>query len=366
MRDVQELKDQMLREPPRKIAIFRALQLGDLMQAVPAFRAIRRQFPGAEITLIGLPWARSFVQRFHRYLDRFVEFKGYPGLIEVEHEPLRTLRFIDEQREEGYDLVIQMHGSGGSSNPFVLTLGGKITVGYYEGERPDGLTLALPYPQGEPERLRNLGLSQVLDRQDLKTDLEFPLEDQDHQEADQHLQTFASQAGPLIGLHPGSRSPARRWPLSYFATLADLLIARLGAKIFVTGGPGEEESARMVCQQMREPSLCLGGKTSLGGLGALIKRSDLFISNDTGPAHLADALRAPSIVLFGPADLARWAPLDRELHRVMRRDVSCSPCNYQDCPIDHRCLRWIFPMAVFQEATGLLKKGMVQCAASTS
>ena len=106
-----------------RIAILRALYLGDFLLAVPAFRAIRRQFPEAEISLIGLPWARSLVRRFAHYLDRFVEFPGYPGIDEVPVCPERTARFLEEQQAYGYDLAIQMHGSGRTSNAVVIDLG---------------------------------------------------------------------------------------------------------------------------------------------------------------------------------------------------------------------------------------------------
>src|SRR5947209_18092225 len=101
---------------PQRIAIFRALQLGDLLQAIPALRAIRTGFPKAEITLIGLPWAKSFTQRYDRYIDRFVEFVGFSGISEVEVIPSRIASFIQEQQVYGYDLAIQMHGSGRTSN----------------------------------------------------------------------------------------------------------------------------------------------------------------------------------------------------------------------------------------------------------
>src|SRR5205809_7437042 len=82
----------------RRIAVFRALYLGDLLLAVPALRALRAGYPGAEITLIGLPWAAPFARRIGRYVDRFVEFAGHPGIAEVPVVPARTARFLAEQR----------------------------------------------------------------------------------------------------------------------------------------------------------------------------------------------------------------------------------------------------------------------------
>ena len=147
---------------PRKIAVFRALYLGDLLLAVPALRSIRTGFPGAEITLIGLPWAASFARRFSRYIDRFVEFVGYPGIQEVDADPEKCYAELEEQRAYGYDLVIQMHGSGRVSDEFALALNGQVTVGYYEDILPAGLTAGMPYPKDEPEVLRNLGLARLL------------------------------------------------------------------------------------------------------------------------------------------------------------------------------------------------------------
>lgn len=343
---------------PRRIAIFRALYLGDLLLAVPALRAIRHGYPDAEITLIGLPWAASFVERFSAYVDRFVAFAGYPGLAEVPVVPARVAAFLAEQRAYGYDLAIQMHGSGRFSNCFVAALGARAAAGYYEGTPSTGLTLAAPYPDDQPELLRNLGLAALLGLPANDTRLEFLLRPQDLAEADALLEPRL-RGGLWIGLHPGAKAPARRWPADYFVALGATLAHRYGARIVVTGGPGEEALAQAVAGGIGAAALNLAGKTSLGGLAAVISRLDLFIGNDTGPSHLAHALRTPSITLFGPVDVHRWAPLDRARHVVLREPVPCSPCGHTECPIDHRCLRWITPERVLQAAGRFLRKGAV-------
>lgn len=339
----------------RRIAIFRALYLGDLLLAVPALRAIRRQFPQAEITFIGLPWAKDFARRYAHYIDRFVEFVGYPGIKEVEVETERAEHFLVEQQAYSYDLVVQMHGSGLSSNPFSLALGGKVTAGYYSVDAPAELALHAVYPEHQHEIYRNLGLAYLLGCQELDPRLEFPLYEQDYAEANTLLKELASDSRPWIGIHAGARPPARRWPADYFASLADDLVRRFDAHILLTGSAGEEATVQAVQDRMKMPVMNLVGATSLGGLGALISKLDLFISNDTGPAHVAAAVDTPSITLFGPADYVRWAPLDQQRHPTLRHPVVCSPCGYWECPIDHRCLRWLEPEIVFITAQKLLR-----------
>src|SRR5690349_14627850 len=114
-----------------KIAIFRALQLGDLLCAIPAARAIRGAYPDARVALVGLPLARELAMRFSSYFDGFLEFPGFPGLPEHRPDFARIPRFFEEAGRERFDLVLQMHGSGELTNPLAVLMGGALTAGFY-------------------------------------------------------------------------------------------------------------------------------------------------------------------------------------------------------------------------------------------
>lgn len=340
----------------RRIAVVRALQLGDLLVAVPALRALKAGFPRAELTLIALPWAEAFAARLSCYVDRFLPFPGYPGIAEAGYDEDRTAAFLAEARAYRYDLAVQMHGSGGQSNPFALALGARATAGYYDGAPPPGLAPAAPYPQDRPEVWRNLGLATLLGCPDRGTGLELTLLGEDHGEAETLLASLSGAEHILIGIHPGARAPSRHWPAARFAVVAGELARRHAARIVLIGGPGEEGIAAAVAGALETETvvLNLAGRTSLGGLAALIARLDLLIANDSGPAHLAEAVGTPTVRIFGPADLSRWGPLDRRRHAVVRHPVPCSPCAYWECPIDHRCLRSITPGDVLRAAERVL------------
>ena len=344
---------------PSRIAIFRALQLGDMLVSVPALRAVRRLYPDAEITLIGLPWAAWFAGRFSAYIDRFVKFPGWPGIAEAGYRPAAVASFLQAQRAYGYDLAIQLHGSGRTSNAFVTALGADVTAGYHAPDasaRPD---VSAPYPDGDPEIVRCLGVARLLGASESDVGLEFPITADDGVEAAGLLGPSPGQSELWVGIHPGASAPSRRWPAERFAAVADYLVREHRARIIITGGPGEESVARRVADLMSAPATNLAARTSIGGLAAVIDRLDLFISNDTGPAHIACARGTPSVVIFGPADPDRWAPLDQRRHRVVRHPVPCSPCGFRECPIDHRCLRWIDAADVLAVAEDLVAREKV-------
>lgn len=301
---------------PQRIVILRALQIGDLLCAVPAFRALRKALPEAHITLIGLPWARSFVQRFYLYLDDFIPFPGFPGLPEREPDVPHFPDFLKRVQSKQYDLAIQMQGSGYIANPLIVLLGAKHCAGFYiSGQYCPDPERFFPYPEHVPEVWRHLQLLEFLGAPPQGSDLEFPLYDQDWRE----LEGIKAKYGirnDFICIHPGARSLDRRWPAERFAGVADGLAAQ-GLQVILTGSSEEKAITSAVAFQMQQPSINLAGVTSLGALAALVSKARLLVSNDTGVAHVASAVRTPSLVLFSASDPNRWAPQDRTLHKVL-------------------------------------------------
>lgn len=299
---------------PRRVAVFRALFLGDLLCALPALDALAARFPDAEVTLVGLPWARELAGRL-RSIHRFEPFPGSPGLPEGDADEERAEAFLARMRAGRFDLAVQLHGSGGVTNGVVAGFRATRSIGY--GPPDDGrLTAVLPWREDEHEVARWLRLVAALGASADRTRIDLPLSELDHRGAAELL-GGPGAGGPVVGLHVGAKDAARRWPPERFAALGDALARRHGARLALTGGPGERPLAEALLERMEAPALDLVGRTDLGTFAAVVDRLDLLVTNDTGASHVAAATRTPSVVLFGPTSPARWAPLDRSLHTVV-------------------------------------------------
>lgn len=339
---------------PRTILVIRALQLGDLLCAVPALRALRNAFPEARVTLAGLPWASEFSARFDRYIDDFIEFPGLPGLPERECDVRGVPRFLHEVQSRRFDLALQLHGSGRLFNPLTVLFGARECAGYYaEGAYcpdPDRFFL---WREDEHEILRYVRLMRELGIAACDTSLEFPLGDADRDACNGIAVRFGLETGRYVCLHPGSQLPSRRWPAERYAAVADQL-TMAGYQIVVTGTAGEAALTRKVTATMQHSAIDLAGATSLGALAALIDGAAALVCNDTGVSHIAAALRTPSVIVCCGSDFRRWAPLDCQRHRVLHHPVDCRPCVYHACPIGHPCATGIASERVATEVGRLL------------
>lgn len=300
----------------KRIAVLRALHVGDFLCAEPALRALKGRYPLAEITLIGLPWIEPLLPRY-RCIDRFLAFPGYPGIQEVPYDPATTEAFLAKARSLQFDLAVQMHGSGPESNDFIAALEPAASLGYAAPGAPCLLTRAVPYPGDRVHEVKKwLALVAHVGATGPARP-ELPVLPAEAAEAGALLASLSPRR-PIVALHAGSRDAARRWPPERFAALADQLWDTQGCQIVLTGTPSDAEVNSLVCRVCRAPVLDLTGKTSLGTLAALLERVDLLVTNDSGPSHVAWARRVPSVILFGPTDPARWAPLDGVLHRAVK------------------------------------------------
>lgn len=315
---------------PRRIAVFRALKLGEMLCSVPALRALRAGFPGARIELIGLPWARTFAKRFRHLLDDFVEFPGDAGLPDRVVEASRIPSFLGDLQSRSYDLVVQMHGNGRVTNGVVTQFGARELAGFHPANQPEpaGGTF-VPWPEGGSEIERLLRLTDRLDCRRRGTHLELPLRDSDRQRYRTIPGVDRLAPGNYVCLHPGSGACAHRWPEERFSVVARELVLA-GLPVVLTGTEPEAGLTRSIARAAGPGCIDLAGRTGLGTLGVLLNHAALLVCNDTGVSHIAAALRTPSVVLAPEANVERWAPLDRDHHHVLCLEDDIEPADVLD------------------------------------
>ncbi len=306
--------------PPRRVAILRALQLGDLLCAVPALRALRAALPETETVLVGLPWARWFVDRFNGYLDGFREFPGFPGLAERPPDIARIPAFLAEMQRERFDLAIQLHGSGPFVNPLTALFGARQCAGFFlPGDYCPDPERFLPWADSGLEIRRLLRLVEFLGAPSRGEELEFPLRADDFARLREIPEARDLEPGGYVGIHPGASVAPRRWPAERFAAVGRALADRC-LTVVLTGTSAETALTAEVAHAIGRRCINLAGGTDLGALGALVAGMRLLICNDTGVSHVAAALRVPSVVISTGDNPARWAPVDASLHHVLGRE----------------------------------------------
>ena len=304
--------------------------------------------------MITLPLLHDLVLR-SPYIDRFIAFPGFPGMAEQFFSAPKAVQFFQQMQAEHFDLALQMQGSGVYSNPFMLLLGAKATAGFVrEGDSPCLLYAALPFPEHEHEIRRMLALTTFLGIPAQGEELEFPLWQEDYAQADALL---AHTKLPLIGLHPSARDATRRWASERFIETGKALARRYHGTIVLLGEAEDYSTGETMSREITTtttPCLNLMGRTTLPVLGAVIARLTALVTNDTGPAHIAYALKTPTITIFGGGSPTLNGPLNSGPFRVLLFPVPCRPCGYAVCPIGYPCLEHVSVEEVVQAVEELL------------
>jgi ADP-heptose:LPS heptosyltransferase len=215
-------------------------------------------------------------------------------------------------RKEKFDIAVQIHGGGRHSNPFILSLGAKLTLGL---KTPDAsaLDISVPYLYYHNETLRYLEVVSCIGAKTPFISPEIQLFPSDIEKAQPILNTLTT---PFIVLHPGATDQRRRWDPKNFAKVGDEA-AQLGYNVVVTGVKEESSVVQTIISAMKFSAVDLSGKLSLQSLCGVLANSSLVISNDTGPLHLAAALHTPTIGLFWCGNLINSGPIKITRHRAL-------------------------------------------------
>ena len=331
--------------------------VGDAVMSVPALKEIRRHFPASHITLLVRPWvqdvyaAADFVDEILLY-DKTGIHKGWAGM----------RRLCAELRVRRFEMAILLQNAIEAA---LIAMWGRIPlrIGYARGGRSPLLSHAIRIDP-EVRRVHQVyyylgilaGAGLIARRPWARPD--YPLDSvalgvrqSDCRAARDMLQVHGiDHSSPIVGINPGaSYGGAKRWPAERFAAVADALASDCAARIVVFGAPNERPIADEVAARMHADPLILAGRTSLGQLMGLIRECDLFITNDSGPMHLAAALQVPQLAIFGSTSEIATGPLSPRA-QVIKHQVDCNPCFLRECPIDFRCMLGITVAEVLEAA----------------
>jgi len=346
--------------PPHKILVIRLGSLGDIIHALPACRTLRSSFPGARIDWL--------VEERHGFLPSAVDFLD--RVITIDTKSLSTSpwewkgwqnagRAIAELRSNRYDVCLDFQGLLKTAL-LSLVSGAKKRVGF-----PPSLVREKPahwfYHQvtrdpGSPLHVTrlNLLLVETIGGGTHLSQVDFGLENTVEQEVESRLS--AAGISRFVVINPGGGWQTKRWSPAKYGALAAEIVKKLGYSVIVTTGPGEEHLYRKLARHSEGTLLHL--QLSFLQLIPLLRKSHLFIGGDTGPFHLACALRTPVVGIFGPTSPSRngpWPDPDGAVHHVL----PCSNCYGRSCPEANECMDIPVSEVFGQVRNGLGKKDRV-------
>lgn len=336
----------------KRILIFNVNWLGDVLFSTAVIRNIRRNYPDGFIACI-IPSRCYPALKDNPHLDEVIIFDE-----EDRHKGfLAQMGFIRSLKAKRFDTVFLLHRS--FSRALICRLAGIAQrVGYRTKKRGFLLTKKIPAPKKDALHRIDYYLN-IIEKAGLKVEdryLEFFINDEDSDFVDGFLHKQGVEPGELlIAINPGGNWLPKRWPKEYWAESADRLICEFKARVIITGSRQDLYLAQRIKESMKEEPLMASGVFNVKQLAALCKRVDLFISADTGPLHIANAVGAKKIIaLFGPTSPEITGPYPLKNVAVLQKGAGCKiPCYQVHCK-DNRCMKAITPEDVIEKIKSLL------------
>jgi len=358
---------------PRRILVVKLSDIGDVLTATPALRALRESFPAARLEALVPPNSAPVLAESPLVDDVIVfdKFQYDRPIDALWPSSLAALvRLARHLRRQRYDCLVILHHlttRWGALKYAALALisGAKVRVGLDNGRGWFLTHRAHDDGFGARHEVEYwLDMVGTIGAVTEDTSLQMTIGTEDEAFASDQIPMTKSQTPRLVvAIHPGSGgySLARRWSAEGFARVANALVEEYKAEIMLVGTPADGVS--QVALLMHSEAVNLEGKTTLGQLAAILKRCDLFIGADSGVMHLAAAVGTPLVAIFGPSNHRAWGPWPREgRHIILRADLPCSPCSYVGYSVGQRegcqamtCMKAITAEAVLAAAESILQ-----------
>ncbi len=335
-----------------RILVFSVNWLGDAVFTSPFIRSIKKRYPGCHLTCIIPPRCKEVLQG-NPHVDTVLLYdeKG------AEKSLFGKLRFAFALRKGSFDVVFVLHRS--FTKALIAFIAGiRERVGYDTKRRGLLLTRGIKEPSEDIHRVEYyLGLAGAVQADVSNRDYEFMVGEKDLRDASRIMADSGVRDGKaIVVLNPGGNWWPKRWPTDHFAKLADRFIDTYGVTVVITGSEKDRVLAGRIVEKMRNRAVSLCGKTSIGSLAAVFRKAQLVISGDSGPMHIAVAVGANVVALFGPTSPAITGPYGRGNYTVIRTKVNCPiPCYDKRCT-KNRCMESISPDEVFETSRRYLSR----------
>jgi len=337
-----------------KILIVNVNWLGDVVFSTPFIRAIRRNFSDSHIACMVVPRCKEVLE-LNPNIDELIIYdedgdcKSLAG----------KLRFTRQLRNKGFDRVFLLHRS--FTRALIVWLAGiPERIGYFYKKRAFLINKNIDSPGGSLHRADYfLGLAKGYGLEVDNGPCDFAVSDEDRNRAAAFLEEAGiSRDDLIVVLNPGGNWMPKRWPKENFAKLADSLIEKFSAKVLITGSGKDRALAQDIAGSMKARPVICCGETTLRQFAALVKRADLVISNDSGPLHIAAAVKKSGVIgLYGPTSpkiTGPYAPDGLSNYIVIHKKIDCSiPCYTYDCN-EYRCMEAISVNEVLEAAGTIL------------